>query len=64
MFKLDKERLYLLRARNCLTVGELAEKASVSRRELTADKAIGAVPAGKIAAALGVDVEEIIVKEE
>lgn len=64
MFKLNKEKLYILRAKHCLTVGELAEKAGVSRRELSIDKPVGAKSLGKIAQALNVDPEALIVREQ
>lgn len=60
---LNKEKLFLLRASQCLTVRELAKKASVSPREISKNAPIGAVPAGKIAKALGVPVEEIVMTD-
>lgn len=62
--KLDKDKIFLLRARNCLTVSQLAAKAKVSCREISKSSDIGAVSAGKIAKALNVDVTEIIIKED
>ena len=62
--KLNKEKLYLLRARECLTIQQLASKAGVSCKEISKNSSIGAVSAGKIAKALEVDPEEIILKEE
>lgn len=58
---LNKEKLFLLRANQCMTVKELAKKAGVSCREISKSASIGAVPAGKIAKALGVPVEEIVI---
>ena len=43
-----------------LAKNELAKKAGVSCREISKSASIGAVPAGKIAKALGVPVEEIV----
>lgn len=60
--KLDKEKIYLLRAKHCLTIQQLAKKAGISTREISKSEDIGAVPAGKIARALDVDVEEILTK--
>ena len=57
---LNKEKLFLLRASQCLTVRELAKKAKVSPRDISKNAPIGAIPAGKIAKALGVPVEEIV----
>lgn len=58
---LNKEKLFLLRANQCMTVKDLAAKAGVSCREISKNGPIGAIPAGKIAKALGVPVEEIVV---
>lgn len=59
----DKHRIELAMARECLTVRELAERANLPRQTLNG--VIGgrnAWPAtlGKIARALGVDVEELL----
>lgn len=62
--KLNKNKVFLLRAEQGLTVGALAEKAGVSRRDLSADKKVGAKSLGKIAKALGVKPEEIVMTEE
>lgn len=62
VFKLNKEKVFLLRAEKGLKVAELAELAGVSRREVSANKRIGALSAGKIANALGVNVEEIVIR--
>lgn len=62
-----KEKLMIAMARACMTTGELEEKSGMKRPTL--DKAImgrSVMPAtlGKIAQALGVDVTEIMEKEE
>lgn len=62
--KLDKNKIDLLRAKNLWTTQQLAKEAGVSCTALCGRYDTGAVTAGKIARALGVDVEEIIVKEE
>ncbi|MCI9641116.1 XRE family transcriptional regulator [Anaerotruncus sp. 80] len=62
--KLDHDKLDLLRARNVLTISQLAKVAKVSAATIVRGGNPGIVTVGKIAKALGVDVEEIIVKEE
>ncbi len=61
--KLDHNKLDLLRARNVLTISQLAKAANVSTMSIVRGKNPGVTTIGKIAKALGVDVEEIIVKE-
>ncbi len=62
--KLDHNKLDLLRARNVLTLSQLAKTANVSTASIVRGSNSGITTIGKVAKALGVDVEEIIVKEE
>ncbi len=62
--KLDHDKLDLLRARNVLTLSQLAKAANVSTASIVRGKNPSVTTVGKLARALGVDVEEIIVKEE
>ncbi len=58
---LNKEKIFVLRAERELTTKQLAKLAGVSTYEFSKkDKPIGAIPAGKIAWALKVPVEDII----
>lgn len=62
-----KENVELLAARNGMKMGQLADKAGVNRQNLSIIKKRGtcsALIACKIAAALGVDVTEIIEQED
>ena len=61
--KLNREKLDLLRAKNLLTLQQLAKLAGVSTATLVKSGNPGVVTIGRIAKALNVDVEEIIVKE-
>ena len=61
--KLNREKLDLLRAKNLLTLQQLAKLAGVSTATLVKGGNPGVVTIGRIAKALNVDVEEIIVKE-
>ncbi len=63
--KLNKQSVDLLRARHCLMLKELAEKAGVSTVTIQCGYKRDIAPecVGKIARALNVDVGEIIVKE-
>lgn len=61
--KLDKRKLNLARAKNCMTVRDLAKAASVSMQSISCmdrTKETKAVIVGKIAKALGVEPEDII----
>lgn len=62
-----KNNLAIMAALQGLTLGQLAEKAGMNRQNLSIIKRRGScspMTAVKIAAALGVDVTEIIEKEE
>lgn len=66
MFKVDSRRLSALMLRKCLTIRELSRKAKLS--EMTTAKFLRGARAngrtlGKLAAALNVDAEELILKE-
>lgn len=64
--KTNENKLDLLRARKGLSRKELAEKAKIGTTTLRVShkKDVDAVVIGKIAKALEVDPEEIILKEE
>lgn len=64
--KLNRQALDLLRAKHCLTMAELAEKAGISKTTINTGykKDIDPVPIGKLAKALCVAPEDIIMKEE
>ena len=64
--KLDKNALELARARNCMTVRALATAAKVSTATICSKTDIEVFPAtaGRIAKALNVDVEDIIIQDE
>ncbi|NBJ75044.1 XRE family transcriptional regulator, partial [Neglecta sp. X4] len=53
--KLDHDKLDLLRARNVLTISQLAKVAKVSAATIVRGGNPGIVTVGKIAKALGVD---------
>lgn len=60
---ISKQKIELLQARQGLGVGDFAEKAGVSRQNISTLKLRGTcrpVTAAKLAAALGVDVTEIM----
>lgn len=62
-----KENLEIMAARKGMNLGQLAEKAGLGRQNLSTIKKRGsctALTAVKIAAALGVDVTEIIEEED
>lgn len=62
-----KENLEIMAARRGLRLGQLADKAGLSRQNFSTIKGRGtcsALTAVKIAAALGVDVTEIIEQED
>lgn len=61
--KLNHAKLDLLRAKNLLTLQQLAKLAGVSTATLVKRGNLGVVTIGRIAKALNVDVEEIIEKE-
>lgn len=61
--RLNREKLDLLRAKNLLTLQQLAKLAGVSTATLVKRGNLGVVTIGRIAKALNVDVEEIIEKE-
>lgn len=64
--RLNKKKIMLLRAKRCMSASELAEKSGVCtvtiRRGFT--RPVAPETAGKIAAALDVSVEEIIIEED
>lgn len=64
--RLSKTAIDLFRARQCMEMRQLASKASVSEMSIRNGYKQGITPVtiGKIAKALGVDPEEIILKEE
>lgn len=64
--KLDKATVELLRAKQCVTLKALAKKAGISQSTINIGfkKDIQPLAVGKLAAALGVEPEDIIVKEE
>lgn len=64
--KLNKTAIDLFRARQCVEMRQLASKATVSEVSIRNGykQEIAPVTVGKIAKALGVDPEEIILKEE
>lgn len=64
--KLNKAALDLLRAKNCITVKELARKAEISQATIHTGykRDIDPLPIGKLARALNARVEDIIIQEE
>ena len=64
--KLNKAAIDLLRAEQCITLGELACSAKVGKNTIYTGftRDINPLSVGKIARALNVPVEDIIVKEE
>ena len=64
--KLNKAALDLARARKCLAVRNLAKQAKVSTGTIYTgfEREIDPVAVGKLAAALGVDVTEIIIQDD
>ena len=65
--KLNSRKLELLMARKNINVTQLVEKSGVSRATISTVRLRGTchiLTAAKLAAALGVDVEEIIAKED
>ncbi len=64
--RLNKAALDLLRAKNCITVKELARKAEISQPTINNGykRDIDPLPIGKLARALNVRVEDIIIQEE
>ena len=62
--KLNKEAFTIIRARKCIGTHELARVAKVSSSTIYAgfEREIDPVAVGKLAAALGVDVTEIIIQ--
>lgn len=64
--KLDKNAVSLLLAQRKMTLREAARRANMSDRTIYKGfkKGITPKPVGKLAAALGVDPEDIIVKEQ
>lgn len=64
--KLNKAAIDLLRAKQCIMLDELAGMAKVSKSTICKGytRDIDPLPVGKIARALNVPVEDIIVKEE
>ncbi|MEE0741038.1 MAG: helix-turn-helix transcriptional regulator [Emergencia sp.] len=63
--KLDHAKLDIMRARKLLTTSQLAKIANVSTATIVRKNKndVNVITIGKIAKALGVDPEEIIVKE-
>ena len=62
-----KENVEIMAARKGMRLGQMADKAGVNRQNMSAIKKRGtctALTAVKIAAALGVDVTDIIEEEE
>lgn len=65
--KLNKFKLYLLQAEQGLTGAELAKKAGMSRQTFSTVRQRGTctpITAGKIARALGVPIEALMMNEE
>ena len=64
--KLNRQAIDLRRARQCISIAMLARRAGISASSINNGykKGVTAVVAGKIARALEVDPEEIILKEE
>ena len=61
--KVSLDKIEIARARNCMTVSKLAEAYGVSRARMNTilnQRELTPVCVGRIAAALGVDVTEII----
>ncbi len=61
--KISRDKIDIIRAKNCMTVSELAEAYGVSRARMSAILArreATAVCAGRLAKALKVDVTDII----
>lgn len=61
--KLSREKIDLCRAKKCYTVTDLAEVYGVSRARMNAilnQREVTPIVAGRMAAALGVDVTEIL----
>lgn len=63
MFTINQSRIDIERARKGITQKELAKNAGVGLVTLTAKK-LSPVSIGKIAKALDIDVEELIIHEE
>lgn len=64
--KLNKNAVDLLRAKHCLSVNMLSKKAKVGANTIYAgyERDIDALPIGRLAKALCVAPEDIIMKEE
>ena len=64
--KLSQNNVDLLRAKHCLSVRALSKKAGVGSNTIYAGykRNIDALPVGRLAKALCVEPEEIILKEE
>lgn len=64
--RLNHKKIELLRAKRCLTVKDLCKAAGVSYTVMAprTGNDVGPISAGKLAKALGVDVEEIIIWED
>lgn len=64
--RLSKDKIALQRAKKCLTVTDMAQAYGVSRQRMTNilnQREVTPVCAGRVAAALGVDVTEILEDE-
>ena len=65
--KISKKCIEIARAKECMTVSNLADAYGVSRAHMNwilNQKEVTAVCAGRLARALGVDVEDILEREE
>ena len=64
--KLNKSAIDLLRAKQCLSMVDISKLAKVGTNTIYAGftRDIDPLPVGRIAKALGVDPEEIILKEQ
>lgn len=64
--KLNKKKIDLLRAKNCMSTTKLSNVSGVSQTTIRKGykENISIVAVGKIATALGVSVEEIIIEED
>lgn len=61
--KLDKFKFDLYRAKRGISIKDLAKKAGCSYKTLQCKDEVGPLAIGRIAKALGVDPEELIIEE-
>lgn len=61
--RMNKLKLDLYRARRGITIKDLAQKANCSYKTLQCKDEVGPLAVGRIAKALGIDPEELIIEE-